>query len=125
MKLLGRGASSMTSRFYNVQLPKHPELAVHFRDVGLEQQAALLTIGLQAIVWNHTRQSPPVQEYLITLGTLHDRRAIPRDLHPEFANLLIDTLQSYCKDDWDAHLERDWREARDRAIELMLSGYAN
>ena len=121
--MFGRGATVMTYRFYESHLPKHPELMRHFKDIGPKQQAALLAVGLAAVVQNHLRPVPAVEKYLATLGQLHRRRNIPRDAYAEFADALIETLQTFCRSEWDTELERDWRTALASASERMLREY--
>lgn len=118
-----RQEETMADLFYLIFLDRSPEVRHHFEDVDLDRQAVLLTMALLAIERNYAGRYPATANYLRLLGKQHQELGIAPELYPAFRNALLATLERFHGDDWGPELARQWREAIDRAVAIMLEAY--
>lgn len=109
--------------FYKHFLDNYPDVQKHFEGVNMRRQGVLLATALMVIERYYAHPTPAVAMYLRYLGTKHKDWSIGRDLYPVWVNAMIETMVKFHGDDWSPELERQWREAFSRAIDLMLEGY--
>jgi hemoglobin-like flavoprotein len=109
--------------FYLVFLDRYPEVRDHFLGVNMKHQAVLLTMALLAVERNSAGSYPATQMYLRYLGSKHKVRGIDPDLYPLWREAMLGTLERFHSQDWSPELCRQWSEALDKAIALILEGY--
>jgi hemoglobin-like flavoprotein len=109
--------------FYEHFLAKYPELQKHFQYVDLKRQSMLLINALLIIERHGTDSTPATELYLQHLGTKHNDLGIPEDTYESWVKAMLETMQKFHGSDWTPSLEEQWRQAFDRAIELMFHGY--
>jgi hypothetical protein len=83
----------------------------------------VLTMALQVIGRCGDGGYSAVDQYLQYLGTRHSDRAIPQELYPKWRDAMLQTLERFHGDDWDAHLAQQWSQSIDTAAEIMFRGY--
>ncbi|MBI3466570.1 MAG: hypothetical protein HY000_26450, partial [Planctomycetes bacterium] len=109
--------------FYDVFLDRYPEVRAFFVEVNLWRQAVLLTMALKAVVEHYTYRFPLTKMYLQILGHRHHTWGVKRELYPKFRDCLLTTLERFHGTEWDHNVARQWREALDGAIAVMLEAY--
>jgi hemoglobin-like flavoprotein len=109
--------------FYDQFLTRHPELRHHFESVDLKRQSIQLTTALMIIERYCAHATPAVELYLQYLGTKHHDMGIAREEFPKWVSTMCDVLQQFHGQQWDDHLETQWREAFAQAVRLMFQGY--
>lgn len=109
--------------FYDVFLDQHPEVREFFEDVDLQRQAILLTMALVVVVNHYANDYPATEMYLKYLGTQHQRRGVPVDTYAGFRDALLETLERFHGNDWNAELAGNWRAAIELAASTMHEGY--
>jgi hemoglobin-like flavoprotein len=110
-------------KFYEIFFTRHPDVKKFFEGVKIPRQAVLLTTALALIERNYEKPSPAITEYLHYLGTKHHGWQISRELYVPWTDAMLETLSKFHGSDWNAELQRQWREAIGKAVELMLEGY--
>lgn len=121
-ELLSR-EETVTRRFYDVLLRRHPELRPYFQRVNLRQQAVILTTALSMIELQYTGSLSGPRKYLRVLGERHAALGIPREAFAPFRECLLETLADCHGGHWSQDLHSQWHEAMDEAIALMFAGY--
>jgi hemoglobin-like flavoprotein len=111
------------SLFYEVFFTRCPEARAYFAGINMQHQSALLTIALKVLEAYHTDSYPAMAEYLKYLGHKHHMRAVLPELYPQWRDALLDTLEQFHGDDWSEAVSRQWREAFEKAYQVMLVGY--
>jgi hemoglobin-like flavoprotein len=109
--------------FYEVFFTRCPEARPYFAGINMEHQAALLTMALKVLETYHTNAYPAMAVYLKYLGHKHHVRAVLPELYPQWRDALLAALQQFHGDDWSDAVSRQWREAFEKAREVMLVGY--
>lgn len=109
--------------FYELFLISYPEVQKYFEGVDMKRQAVLLTMALTVVEQFHCSEQPATKKYLQYLGAQHDERGISPELYPQWRDAMLETLFQFHGADWDQQLATQWREAIERTIEVMLSGY--
>jgi hemoglobin-like flavoprotein len=114
---------NVVALFYTTFLERHPEARAFFRGLDLQHQADLLRLALILVERFATYPYPAIETYFRDLGGKHHRRGIPEGLFPEFQDALLTALAQFHGPDWDPALASQWRQALDRAVEVMREGY--
>ena len=84
----------------------------------------MLTMALVTVEAYYTGNYPAISHYLRVLGTRHRQLAnVQPEHYPLFRDTLLVTLAEIHGDDWHADLQRQWHEAIDKAVAMMLEGY--
>ena len=109
--------------FYAQLFKRHPDISSLFAGVDMQQQGALFTMQMSAIVAYHKYKSPAPGLYLQVLGTRHKMRGIAPETYPLFCDVLIEILADFFGHDWDDALAEQWRSAIQSAADKMLEGY--
>ena len=109
--------------FYKRLFERHPDIREHFRNTTIEHQAAILTMQLSVIESFYVNQSPAGKLYLQLLGTKHLDRGIPEEAYPKFQGELLASIQEFHGEDWSEELEKQWKQAIDKTVRTMLTGY--
>ena len=92
--------------------------------MNLRRQAVLLTTALKLIEQHHVHGYPAMRSYLEVLGHRHHvRLSVPAEMYPPFGVCLLESIREFHAGEWDEGLEKQWREAIDGAIAVMLEGY--
>lgn len=113
----------MAQRFYRRFLTAYPEVQHHFDKVDMHRQGILLTTALIVVERFYDKPTAAVEQYLEYLGTKHHDLKIEKELYSPWTEAMIATLAEFHAEDWDAELEKQWRQAFGRAIETMFRGY--
>ena len=120
-RILSEG-TTLTDRFYELFFERHPEARALFDKTHMSAQSVMLSAAL--MVTKHYPDYPlATQQYLNVLGTRHARKDVPRELYAAFQEILLVALEEFHGTDWDEPLARQWREALERAVQLMFDGY--
>jgi len=114
----------IVEQFYDRFLTLHPELKPHFESRDLERQASMVTMSLVMVEANYSHHYPATEHYLRVLGNRHFHNGIRRDDFPKFRDVMLETLEDFHGTDWDDALRQQWYDAIDRAVDVMLEGYA-
>ena len=114
---------SFGTLFYDVFFERCPEVRVYFTGVSMDYQAALLTMALKVMEQYYAHGYPAMATYLKYLGHKHHRRAVLPDLYPQWRDALLVALEQFHDADWNDDLARQWREAFEKAREVILVGY--
>ena len=109
--------------FYDRFLDRDPKIRDLFRDVDLDQQSVMLTSALKAVQLNYVANFPALWKWLVVIGKKHAAIGAPKELYPTFRDCLLETLTEYHGSDWDDGLEKQWREASEKAFKAMFEGY--
>lgn len=109
---------------YDSFLKTYPEIQHHFERADMKRQAILLTTALMIIERYYSQPTPAVELYLRYLGTRHRNLGVETGDFPKFCECLFQTLSRFHGEKWGPGLERQWREAIERANAVMLEGYA-
>jgi hemoglobin-like flavoprotein len=123
-QILEEAEDPLADRFYRVFFEQHPEMQRYFENVNLRFQGVMLTMALQLVAQNYESPQPAVEDYLRLLGHKHCVRGIPVEAYPLFQETLLDALAEFHGDDWDAQVEKQWREALDGAVQIMVTGHS-
>lgn len=113
----------LAEMFYDDFLEKFPEVRPYFAHADFHRQRILLTTALMVVERYYANPTPAVEQYLQYLGTKHNQMCIPRDSYPKWVETMLETMKRFHEDDWNPVLEQQWREAIDRARQLMMQGY--
>jgi hypothetical protein len=89
----------------------------------MEHQAAFLTMALKLLEAYHTHAYSAMATYLRYFGHEHHLRAVLQELYTQWCDALIAALEQSHGDDWSDAVSRQWREALEKAREVMLMGY--
>jgi hemoglobin-like flavoprotein len=114
---------NMATLFYAIFFERYPEVRPYFEQVSLPQQAELLRMTLMIVERHYNHSYPATAMYLKYLGTKHHTRGIPAQEYPKFRDALLATLEQFHGQDWNPHLDEQWKGAIDRATALILEGY--
>jgi hemoglobin-like flavoprotein len=95
----------------------------HFHNVDMQRQGVLLTTALMVIERSYIHPTPAIELYLKYLGTKHKDLGIETDLYSRWIQAMLETLAKFHGHDWSQELHTQWREAFERATDLMLLGY--
>ncbi len=109
--------------FYEHFLTHYPEVQRHFQGVDLKRQSILLVTALMIIERHSTHPTPATELYLQYLGTRHHGLQVPKDVYGVWVRAMLETMQKFHGQDWTPSLENQWRQAFDRAIQIMFRGY--
>ena len=120
-RILAEG-TKLTDRFYELLLERHPEARALFDKKHMSTQSVMLSVAL--MVNKHSPDHPQgTRHYLNVLGTRHLRAGVPRALYPAFTEVILVALEEFHGADWSEDLSRQWREATESAVQLVLEGY--
>ncbi len=120
-RILAEG-TKLTDRFYELFLERHPEARALFDKKHMSTQSVMLSVAL--MVNKHSPDHPQgTRHYLNVLGTRHARKGVSRDLYPAFQEIFLEALEEFHGQDWTEELSREWREANEKAVQLMFEGY--
>ena len=93
-----------------------------FEKTHMSTQAVMLSAAL--MVTKYYPDYPlAARQYLNVLGTRHLRAGVPRALYPAFTEVILVALEEFHGADWSEDLSRQWREATESAVQLVLEGY--
>lgn len=109
--------------FYRIFWQRCPEVQKYFAGVDMQRQAGVLSVALLLVEQFDTYGYPAVARYLRDLGRRHQQRRIPPALYLAFRDALLAALAEHHGADWSEQLERQWRQAIDRAASVMQTGY--
>jgi len=109
--------------FYERFLLKYPGLRHHFDSRDLSMQASIVTMALVSVEAYYSSKFPATKHYLLVLGHRHFHNGIRPEDFPKFRDTLVETLSVFHGDDWNADLRKQWLEAIDLAVSVMLEGY--
>jgi hemoglobin-like flavoprotein len=109
--------------FYRHFLSNYPEIQKYFERVDIERQSIALISALMVIERHTAKPTRATELYLQHLGTRHHDLQIPQELYAVWVRAMLETMAQFHGDDWTRQLEDEWRQAFDRAIELVLCGY--
>ncbi len=109
--------------FYEIFLAKHPDVPQHFVNVNVGRQAARLAMALLLVEQYDTYRYPAIAKYLRELGEFHRERQIPVELFPLFREALLEALARHHGPQWNEDLGRQWEQAFERAVRVMLEAY--
>lgn len=109
--------------FYDIFLDRHPEVRRFFVGVDIRQQAVVLTMTLSIIEDFYRHSYPATARYLRLVGQRHKARGIPRELYPIFSQCLMETLERFHGQNWNAQLSDAWQRGIDKASNVLLEGY--
>ena len=109
--------------FYDVFLDRHPEVRRFFVGVDIRQQAIVLTMMLSIIEDFYHHSYPATGRYLRLVGQRHKARGIPKELYLIFCQCLLETLERFHGQNWNAQLSDEWQRAFDKASQVLLEGY--
>ncbi len=120
-RILAEG-TTLTDRFYELLFQRCPEAQALFAKTHMSTQAVMLSAALMV---NKFYADYPLaaRQYLNVLGTRHLRAGVPRELYPAFQEVLLVALEEFHGADWSEDLSRQWREATESAVQLVLDGY--
>ena len=113
----------VVERFYERFLSEHPELRHHFESRDLKMQASIVTMALVSVEAYYTHRFPATEHYLRVLGNRHFHNGIRPEDFPKFRDVLLITLEEFHGDKWHQGLQREWKDAIDLAVSIMLEGY--
>ncbi len=120
-EVLDCGCEFFAGRFYWTLFDCYPDLRPFFRDVNMQHQAAMLTMGLQVVVQHAGKTRRSSRDYLRVIGERHATRGITRKHYEAFEEALLTTLAEFHGDDWQDALAGQWRTAVRKAVKTMLS----
>jgi hemoglobin-like flavoprotein len=109
--------------FYDIFLDRHAEVRRFFVGVDIRQQAVVLTMTLSLIEDFYRHSYPATARYLRLIGQRHKARGIPRELYPIFSQCLMETLERFHGQNWNAPLSDAWQRGIDKASNVLLEGY--
>ncbi len=109
--------------FYEHFLSAYPEVRHHFDKVDFNRQRVSLVTSLMVIERYHASPAPAVEQYLQYLGAKHNEMGISKEEYPKWIEAMMETMAKFHGDQWTQSLEKQWREAIDKAAEPMLVGY--
>ena len=109
--------------FYSIMFTKYPEIASHFEDVDMTEQAAVVTLALCDIEQYYTMPSPAMRRYLQVLGSRHRRKKIPKRLFADWQEALLSTLENFHGSQWNESVAEQWQHAIENATRAMFEGY--
>ena len=118
-----RETELVTDLFYIKYLERYPELRDYFAAVDMNHQAVMLKMALTVTQQYYEHRYPAAEQYLFVLGQKHHLRQVPQSLYAEWRDCMLDTLQQFLADHWNATLEREWTEAINLATDVMHRGY--
>jgi hemoglobin-like flavoprotein len=108
--------------FYEVFFERCPEARGYFAGINMEHQAAVLTMALKVLEAYSTHAYPAMATYLRYLGHKHHMRAVEPELYPQWRDALLSALEQFHGADWSDTASRQWREAFEKAREVMFLG---
>ena len=120
-EVLDCGCEFFAGRFYWTLFDCYPDLRPFFRDVNMQHQAAMLTMGLQVVVQHAGKTRRSSRDYLRVIGERHTARGIAREHYQAFEAALLTTLAEFHGGNWHDALADQWRTAVRKAVETMLS----
>ena len=109
--------------FYKLFMNSSPEIKALFQNTDFKKQNVLLRVSLLYII-SYAQASDLYREKIEELGVLHGRSKlnIRPELYPLWVNSLMQAVSKY-----DSHfndgLEKSWREALQKGIDIMISKY--
>lgn len=109
--------------FYEHFLTQYPEVQRHFQKVDLKRQSILQVTALMIIERHWSHPTPATELYLQYLGMRHQGLQIPKEVFGVWVKAMLETMQKFHGEDWTPSLENQWRQAFDRAIQIMFRGY--
>ena len=114
--------TTLTDRFYAILFQRYPEAQALFENTHMSTQSVMLSVALMV---NKFYPDYPLaaRQYLNVLGTKHARKGVPRELYPAFQEVLLEALAEFHGKDWNDGLSRQWRDATESAVQLVLEGY--
>jgi hemoglobin-like flavoprotein len=109
--------------FYNVFFERHPDVQRYFEGIDMRRQTLVLTMALMLVERYYITSFIATERFLQYLGTQHRARGIPRELYPDWVAAMLATLERFHGATWSEALAQQWREALDKAVDIMLQGY--
>jgi hemoglobin-like flavoprotein len=113
----------IVERFYDRFLTKHPDLRHHFDRRDLVMQASIVTMALVSVEAYYSHRFPATEHYLRVLGHRHFHNGIGPEDFPKFRDVLLETLTEFHQENWHEELHRQWYDAIELAVRVMLEGY--
>ena len=123
MQRLLQGKETFGSLFYKVFFTRCPEARAYFSGIDMEYQAAVLTMALKVLEAYYTDNYPAMAAYLKYLGHKHHMRAVLPELYPQWRDALLAALEQFHGAEWSDTASRQWREAFEKARNVMFAGY--
>jgi hemoglobin-like flavoprotein len=111
------------NRFYEIFMASHPDVKPHFAHTDLNAQIQLLRHGLMS-VFMFAEQNPIGQKALTRIRESHKRTKlnIAPNLYQHWTDSLIKTVSEF-DGQFNAELERAWRQVIRPATDYIKSGY--
>lgn len=115
--------SGFLNRFYEIFMASHPDVKKHFAHTDFDAQIQLLRHGLMS-VFMFSENNPIGQKALTRIRESHKRTKlnIAPPLYQHWADSLIKTVSEF-DGQFNAELERSWRQVIQPAIDYIRSGY--
>lgn len=124
-RLNEHGHPPFSELFYRTLLGRFPDLDVHFIDLDMMHQGAVLSMALSVIVQHYHQCNRGTDNYLKVLGHRHYRLGITRHNYDQFREAMMHSLQEFHGDAWAAELVEQWSDALENATDTMLRGHTN
>ena len=111
------------NRFYDIFMASHPDVKPHFAHTDLSTQIQLLRHGLMS-VFMFTENNPIGQKALTRIRDTHKRTKlnIAPTLYQHWTDSLIKAVSEF-DGQFNAELERSWRQVIQPATDYIKSGY--
>ena len=109
--------------FYKLFMNSSPEIKALFQHTDFKKQNVLLRVSLLYII-SYAQANDLYREKIEALGVLHGRSKL--NIRPELYPLWVNSLmQAVSKHDshFNDELEKSWREALQKGIDIMISKY--
>jgi hemoglobin-like flavoprotein len=114
-------ADQLAQTFYDTLFARHPELALLFDGVRLDDQKRKLVRALSLVV-GHVERPEFLRPYLQGLGALHVAYGVRGEHYPLVADCLLAALAETAGHGWTGEEARAWERALGRIAEAMLVG---
>ena len=113
----------VVERFYERFFTLHSDLRRHFESRDIKMQASIVTMALVSVEAYYTHRFPATEHYLRVLGHRHFHNGIRPEDFSKFRDVLLETLEEFHGEAWHRELHRQWHDAIDLAVSVMLEGY--
>ncbi len=114
---------SFGEKFYAQLFTGYPHLKQHFEGVNMREQAVVVTMALSLIEQYYSRRNDATHKYLQVLGSRHCERRIPEESYADWLDALMETLSAFHEHAWNEALADQWKEAIEKATQVILEGY--
>ncbi len=123
VEALLNSSDRVVERFYERLLRLHPDLRHHFETRDMEVQASIVTMALVSVEAWYSNRFPATEHYLKVLGHRHYHNGVRPEDFARFRDVLLTVLKDFHSDDWSDDLARQWFDAINQAVQVMLQGY--